>query len=94
MKRKSLTVISLKFFLFLLINTFKYTQTIRIVVTQSSLVLSNYATDQLQQDMARDKLVDEGKMTPAEAEDAAEEWETVGSINCCVFVLTGVAVYL
>ena len=67
-----------------MINTVKYTQTIRIVVTQSSLVLSNYATDQLQQDMARDKLVDEGKMTPAEAEDAAEEWETVGCIICCV----------
>lgn len=49
--------------------------TMRIVVTQGSLVLSNYANDQLQQDMARDKLVDQGEMTPAEAEDASEEWE-------------------
>ena len=27
--------------------------------------------------MARDKLVEEGKLTPAEAEEAADEWETV-----------------
>lgn len=57
---------------------FSHLQTFRIVVTQGSFVLSTYANDQLQQDMARDKLVDDGKMTPAEAEEAAEEWETVG----------------
>jgi hypothetical protein len=52
-------------------------QTFRIVVTQGTYVLSNYANDQLQQDMARDKLVMEGKMSQEEADEAAEEWETV-----------------
>lgn len=50
--------------------------TFRIVVTQSSFVLSNYANDQLQQDIARDKLVAEGQMAQEEADEAAEEWET------------------
>lgn len=51
------------------------------MVTQGSFVLSNYANDQLQQDMARDKLVADGTMTQEEADDAAEEWETV-SADC------------
>lgn len=49
--------------------------TFRIVVTQGSFVLSNYANDQLQQDMARDKLVADGQMSQDEADEAAEEWE-------------------
>ena len=52
------------------------------MVTQSSFVLSNYANDQLQQDIARDKLVADGQMTQEEADEAAEEWETV-SITVC-----------
>jgi len=56
-----------------------FLQTFRIVVTQGSIILSSYANDQLHQDMKRDKLVEQGKMTPAEAEEASEEWETVGS---------------
>ncbi|CAB9517645.1 expressed unknown protein [Seminavis robusta] len=49
--------------------------TFRIVVTQGSFVLSNYANDQLQQDIARDRLVAAGEMTQEEADEAAEEWE-------------------
>ena len=49
------------------------------MVTQGSFVLSTYANDQLQQDIARDKLVTEGHMTQEEADEAAEEWETVSS---------------
>ena len=50
------------------------------MVTQGSFVLSNYANDQLQQDIARDKLVSEGQMTQEEADEAAEEWETVSAL--------------
>ena len=52
-------------------------QTFRIVVTQGSLILSTYANDQLQQDMAREELVAKGEMTQEEADEAAEEWEMV-----------------
>jgi polyhydroxyalkanoate synthesis regulator phasin len=47
------------------------------VVTQGSFILSTYANDQLQQDLARDKLVAAGEMTQDEADEAAEEWESV-----------------
>lgn len=49
--------------------------TFRIVVTQGSFVLSNYANDQLQQDIARDKLVADGQLSQEEADEAADEWE-------------------
>jgi len=60
------------------------------VVTQSSLVLSTYAKDQLQQDVARDKLVDEGKITQEEADDEAIEWETVRQIFFLVVVMDNI----
>jgi len=60
------------------------------VVTQSSLVLSTYANDQLQQDVARDKLVDEGKISQEEADDEAIEWETVRQIMFLVVVMDNI----
>eukprot|EP00977_Amphora_coffeiformis_P008560 scaffold1936_cov154-Amphora_coffeaeformis.AAC.10 len=48
---------------------------VRVVMTQGSTVYSNYLSDQLREDMRRDELVNEGRMSRSEAEQQAEEWE-------------------
>ena len=44
---------------------------------QGTLVMANFMTEQLQNDLERTKLVDENKLTQLEADEQAEEWEKV-----------------
>ena len=46
---------------------------------QGTLILANYMSEQLEGDLKRTKLVDEGKMSQAEADEEGKEWEEVGS---------------
>ena len=39
--------------------------------------MANFMTDQLQGDLERNQLVDEGKLSQVEADEQAEEWEKV-----------------
>lgn len=56
---------------------FLFNQTIRIVVTQSTFILSTYANDQLHKDLELNDLVAKGKMSREEADKEADEWEAV-----------------
>ena len=44
---------------------------------QGTLIMANFMTDQLEGDMKRSELVDEGKLSRVEADEQAEEWERV-----------------
>ena len=48
-------------------------------MTQGSTIYSTYLSDQLREDMKRDDLVNEGRLSRSEAEKQAEEWEQVSS---------------
>jgi hypothetical protein len=52
-------------------------QTIRIVVTQSATVVSNYYNDQLKEDIAREERIQNGKITRKQADKEDEEWSEV-----------------
>lgn len=46
--------------------------------------MANFMTDQLQGDLERNQLVDEGKLSQVEADEQAEEWEKVCCSYACV----------
>lgn len=46
-------------------------------MTQGSTVYSSYLSDQLREDMKRDDLVSDGKLTRTEADQQADEWAEV-----------------
>lgn len=52
-------------------------QTLRVVVQQGTLIMGNFMTEQLETDIKRKEDVDNGTITPAEAEIMADEWEKV-----------------
>ena len=56
-------------------------------MTQGSTIYSNYLSDQLREDMRRDELVNEGRMSRSEAEQQAEEWEKVSSFFVFAWLL-------
>lgn len=49
----------------------------RIVILQSTQVMTQFLNDQLKEDMARDELVAKGKLTQAEANEEADTWTEV-----------------
>lgn len=49
----------------------------KVVMTQSSTIYSAYLSDQLREDMKRDDLVNEGRLSRSEAEQQADEWAQV-----------------
>ena len=50
----------------------------RVFLSQGTLILANYTTDQLQEDLKRDDEVRQGNMTHVQANEIAKEWEEVG----------------
>ena len=52
-------------------------QTLRLCTAQGAHFLSNYVNDQMKEDMDLEKLVAEGHLTRAEADQLAEEWSEV-----------------
>ena len=65
-----------------------------MVMTQGSTIYSTYLSDQLREDMRRDELVNEGRMSRSEAEQQAEEWEKVSRCFVLVFCLFVVVFYI
>jgi hypothetical protein len=61
-------------------------QTIRIVIMQGSSVLTQYMNDQLKEDMRRDELVADGKMSQMAADEEALLWSEVREQRCIVRV--------
>jgi hypothetical protein len=53
-------------------------QTIRVAIQQGTIILASFMTDQVEQELKRHKMVDDGQITSREAEEQAEEWEKVG----------------
>lgn len=51
--------------------------TIRVAMQQGTLIMANYMSEQLEGDMKRTKLVDEGKISQTEADEQGKEWEAV-----------------
>lgn len=70
-------------------------QVVRVTMTQGSTIYSTYLSDQLREDMKRDDLVNEGRLSRSEAEQQAEEWEQVSVVvvlwwclkSFCIFYL-------
>jgi len=59
--------------------------TIRVVVMQSTTVVTNYYNDQLKQDMEREERVQKGEITRAQANKEDDEWQEVSesvSVDC------------
>ena len=54
-----------------------YIQSIRICIQQGSLIMANYMSEQLEQDLKRNELVRSGELTKEEADEQAEQWEKV-----------------
>ena len=54
-------------------------QTVRVAIQQSSLIVANFMSDQLEMELKRNKSVQEGKISQGEADEQAQEWEKVGS---------------
>ena len=52
-------------------------QIVRVTLTQSSTIYSTYLSDQLREDMRRDELVNEGRLTRVEADQQADDWAEV-----------------
>ena len=50
---------------------------VRVSIQQSTLIMASFMSDQLEQDLKRNRLVDEGKLSQAEADERADEWEKV-----------------
>jgi hypothetical protein len=48
-----------------------------VVTQQGTLIMASYMQDQLETDMKRNELVQEGKLSQHEADEQAEEWEKV-----------------
>lgn len=46
-------------------------------MTQGSTIYSTYLSDQLREDMRRDDLVNEGRLSRSEADQQADDWAQV-----------------
>ena len=44
---------------------------------QGTLIMANFMTDQMEQDLKRQELVNQGKLSVREANEQAAEWEKV-----------------
>jgi hypothetical protein len=55
-------------------------QTLRVTTQQATIILANFMSEQLDKDLKRNTLVNEGQLTQMEADIDAEEWEKVCSI--------------
>lgn len=58
------------------------TNSFRIVTQQATLIMANFMTAQLEQDMKRSDLVQQGAISQAEANEQGEEWEKVSLAHC------------
>lgn len=61
---------------------------VRVSMQQGATVLSNYMSDQLKEDMARDEKVQKGEMTQMEADEESTAWSNVSKhpkirLQCC-----------
>ena len=61
----------------LLLHSLSDLKTVRVVVLQSSQVLTTFLQDQLEEDMKRDQKVQSQQLSREEAEKDAEEWNEV-----------------
>ena len=53
------------------------TSSLRVVTQQGTLIMANFMTDQLEEDMKRNELVSLGVITQTQADEQGEEWEKV-----------------
>lgn len=61
-------------------------QTVRVAIIQGGQVMTTFMTDQLEYESANEELIVQGKITPMEADEMNEQWETVSFI-VNVFIL-------
>ena len=61
---------------------------VRVSIQQSTLIMASFMSDQLEQDLKRNRLVDEGKLSQAEADERADEWEKV-RLSVAIYLLLG-----
>lgn len=54
-----------------------FTSTLRVTVQQATLIVATFMSEQMEKDLKRNKLVDEGQLTRLEADQEAEEWENI-----------------
>ncbi len=64
-----------------------YSQTLRVVIQQSSLIVANFMSDQLEGELKRNQSVQEGKISQVEADEQAQEWEKVRFFLSCMDTL-------
>mmetsp|Transcript_15841 Transcript_15841/g.28830 ORF Transcript_15841/g.28830 Transcript_15841/m.28830 type:complete len:170 (-) Transcript_15841:183-692(-) len=60
--------------------------TMRVIMLQGSVTLSNFMSDQLEQEMDRELLVEQEKLTPEEADRENDEWEAVRYVMHAVLI--------
>jgi hypothetical protein len=48
-----------------------------VVTQQGTIIMASFMQDQLEHDMKRNELVQQGKLSQHEADEQAEEWEKV-----------------
>ena len=60
------------------------TQTIRVTIQQATMVLAAFMSEQMEQDLQRNELVNTGQLTQLEADVTAEAWEKVRCFCMCV----------
>jgi hypothetical protein len=48
-----------------------------VLTQQGTLIVASFMQDQLEHDMKRNELVQQGKLSQHEADEQAEEWEKV-----------------
>jgi len=53
------------------------TSTLRVTIQQATMIVANFMSQQLENDLKRNTLVDEGELTQFDADIQAEEWEKV-----------------
>jgi hypothetical protein len=58
----------------------------RVIMLQGSVTLSNFMSDQLEQEMDRELLVEQEKLTPEEADRENDEWEAVRYVMHAVLI--------
>lgn len=57
-------------------------------MTQGSTIYSTYLSDQLREDMRRDDLVNEGRLSRSEADQQADDWAQVSRRRVVVLPTT------
>ena len=58
-------------------------QTIRVTIQQATMVLAAFMSEQMEQDLQRNELVNTGQLTQLEADVTAEAWEKVRRFYMC-----------